>query len=370
MGNIRFDVHSTYIWHEIHEQPAAIQHALAATLPVIRQLVCEVRRREIDLIVLVARGTSDHAALYAQYVFEYLNGIPVALGTPSIVTLYGARLHLQRALVIGISQSGEAPDVSEVLQRAREGGALTLCITNIEGSLLASVAEYVLYCHAGQEMSVAATKTYTTTCAILAQLSAHLPGGEALIPHIDSLPGLVTAALHSEARVSAVVARYVHARDCVVLGRVFNYSTARETALKLAETCYLVATPFSTADFRHGPTAMIEYGRPVILYAPPGRTLADTCEVLQLLNERQADTIVIAEDARLLEMATTPIQVHLPQPADLITGHEASAPVAVAELLAPLPYIVYGQFLALYLSLNKGLNPDQPRGLNKVTRTL
>jgi len=370
MGNTVCDVDSTSIWREIHEQPAAIQRALTGTLAVIKEIVSQVSRREIDLIVLVARGTSDHAALYAQYVFQYLNGIPVALGTPSIMTLYGARLHLQHALVIGISQSGAAPDVSEVLRRAREDGALTLCITNVEGSLLAGVADYVLYCNAGQEVSVAATKTYTTTCAILAQLSASLPGGEALAPHLACIPTLVMAALQSEAQIAALVARYVHARDCVVLGRVFNYSTARETALKLAETCYLIATPFSTADFRHGPAALIEYGRPVILYAPSGRTLGDTREVLQLLNERQADTIVIAEDAHLLSLATTPIQARLPLPADLISRPLAGEPVEVAELLAPLPYIVYGQFLALYLALQKGLNPDQPRGLSKVTRTL
>lgn len=370
MGNITLDVRSTHIWNEIHEQPAAIRRALAGTLPVIEQIAQVVRQRQIDLIVLVARGTSDHAALYAQYVFQYLNGIPVALGTPSIVTLYGAQLRLQRALVIGISQSGAAPDVSEVVRRAREVGALTLGITNVESSLLASTAEYALYCDAGQELSVAATKTYTTTCALLAQLSAHLPGGETLLPHVSCLPDLVAAALQGETLVSTVVQRYVHARDCVVLGRVFNYSTARETALKLSETCYLVASPFSTADFRHGPAAMIEYGRPVVLYAPPGRTLADSYELLQLLNERQADTIVVAEDPRLLELATTPIQVQLPAPSGRISGHESSAPIAVAELLSPLPYIVYGQFLALHLSLCKGLNPDKPRGLSKVTRTI
>ncbi len=370
MSNTAFDVQSTYIWHEIHEQPEAIRRALAGSLPVIQRIAEEVRRREIDLIVLVARGTSDHAALYAQYIFQYLNGIPVALATPSIVTLYGARLHLPHALVIGISQSGAAPDVTGVVQQARESGALTVGVTNVEGSLLAGAAEYALYCAAGQELSIAATKTYTTTCAILAQLAAHLPGGEALAAYIDRLPELAAAALLSEAVVSASVPRYVHARDCVVLGRVFNYSTARETALKLAETCYLVATPFSTADFRHGPTAIIEYGRPVVLYAPPGRTLADTYELLKLLSEKEADTIVIAEDPRLLELATTPIQVQLPTLDGRITGHEASAPIDVAELLSPIPYIVYGQFLALHLSLSKGLNPDKPRGLTKVTKTL
>lgn len=370
MSSNAFDVHSTYIWNEVHEQPEAIQRALDTSLPTIQQLAEEVRRRAISLIVLVARGTSDHAALYAQYVFQYLNGIPVALATPSIVTLYGARLSLQQALVIGISQSGAAPDVTSVVQQAREAGALTVGITNARDSLLAGAAEYALYCEAGQELSVAATKTYTTTCAILAQLAAYLPGGEALAEPVKRLPELVAAALQSEASVAAAAPRYAHARDCVVLGRAFHYSTARETALKLSETCYLVAMPFSTADFRHGPTAIIEYGRPVVLYAPPGRTLADNYDQLKLLHEKGADTIVIAEDPRLLELATTPVLAQLPALHGTISGHEASAPISVAELLSPIPYILYGQFLALYLSLSKGLNPDKPRGLTKITKTI
>ncbi len=370
MSSNVFDVRSTCIWNEIHEQPAAIRRALEGSLPVIEQVADEVRRREIDLIVLVARGTSDHAALYGQYVFQYLNGIPVALATPSIVTLYGARLRLRHALVIGISQSGAAPDVAGVVQQAREVGALTVGITNVEGSLLANTAEYALHCAAGPELSVAATKTYTTTCAILAQLAAHLPGGEGLSDHVNRLPDLAEAALRGEEDVASAVSRYVHARDCVVLGRAFNYSTARETALKLSETCYLIATPFSTADFRHGPTAIIEHGRTVILYAPPGRTLADNYELLKFLKGREADTIVIAEDSRLLDLATTPIPTRFPALNGTISGHEASAPIDVAELLSPVPNIMYGQFLAMHLSVSKGLNPDKPRGLSKVTKTM
>ena len=370
MSSNALNLSSTYIWNEIHEQPAAVQRALDSSLPVIQQIAEAVRKREIDLVLLVARGTSDHAALYAQYIFQYLNGIPVALATPSIVTLYGARLHLQRALVIGISQSGAAPDVTGVVQQAREAGALTVGITNAEGSLLANTAEYALYCAAGPELSVAATKTYTTTCAILAQLAAHLPGGETLTGQIVRLPELIQAALQSETEIANAASRYVYARDCVVLGRAFNYSTARETALKLSETCYLVATPFSTADFRHGPTAIIEYGRPVVLYAPPGRTLVDSYELLKLLNEKEADTIVISEDARLLDLATTPVHVRLPALVGTISGHEASAPIDIAELLSPIPYIIYGQFLAMHLSVSKGLNPDRPRGLSKITKTI
>ena len=353
---------TTYMWREIHEQPEAIRRALMSTRDQVQTIVSEIAKRDIDMILLVARGSSDHAALYAQYLFQYLNGIPVALATPSIITLYGAQLRLQRALVIGVSQSGEGPDVVEVVAQARAAGALTVGVTNQEHSALAAAAHHALFCAAGPERSVAATKTYTTTCAILAQLAAMLPGGEALHGPLDHLPELVAEALRGEATVGRLVERYVHARDCVVLGRGFQYSTARETALKLAETCYVVATPFSTADFRHGPLALVERGLPVIVFAPPGRTLDDTRDLLTWLRAQKADCVVIAEDTRVLEMATTALPLALPQ----LPGNRPE----VVELLAPIPYVVYGQFLALHLALHKGLNPDEPRSLTKVTRTL
>lgn len=362
--------YSTHIWQEIQEQPAAIERALDRASLVLAEIVAEVARREIEQIVLVARGTSDHAALYGQYLFQYLNGIPVALATPSVITLYGARPRLGKALVIGISQSGAAPDVVGVIQQARAAGALTVGITNGESSLLAGEVDYALFCSAGPELSVAATKTYTTTCALLALLAASLPGGEVLRDHIKSLPDLVTAALTSEFAVSAAVLRYVHARDCVVLGRAFHYCTARESALKLAETCYLVATPYSTADFRHGPTAIVEQGRTVLLYAPTGRTLPDNLDLLKLLKTKGADTLVVSPDPALLELATSPIAVHLPPLVGNIRGYGAETDINVEELLSPIAYIVYGQFLALHLSLARGLDPDHPRGLTKVTLTM
>ena len=262
----------THMLNEIQEQPAALRRTLSYSIDAVRRAALEAKQRDIDLVILAARGTSDHAALYAQYLFQYLNGIPVALATPSLYTLYGASLRLGRAMVIGISQSGESPDIVEVVAQAREVGALTVGITNQEGSRLAMTAQHTLLCHAGLELSVAATKTYTTTCAILALLAAFMPGGEPIRDSIERIPDLVAAALKSEEILARVAERYVHARDCVVLGRVFQYSTARETALKLEETCYVVATPFSSADFRHGPAALVERGMPVVLFAPPGRT--------------------------------------------------------------------------------------------------
>src|SRR5256884_6666733 len=297
---------------EIREQPEAIRRTLTSTGDPARQVAQDARQRDVDVIILAARGTSDHAALYAQYLFQYLNGIPVALATPSLFTLYGASLRLERALVIGISQSGESPDIVEVVARSREAGALTVGITNLEGSSLAKTAQHSLLCQAGLERSVAATKTYTTTCTVLAMLAACMPGGEVLQDGIQQVPELVAAALKSEDRIARLAERYVFARNCVVLGRVFQYSTAREMALKLEETCYILATPFSTADFRHGPAALVERGLPVIVFAPPGRTSAEAHELLQWLHERGADCLVVTEDERLLELATVSILLKLP----------------------------------------------------------
>lgn len=369
----------TYMLDEIQEQPEALRRALSGAVDPARQVAQEAQQRDVDVVILAARGTSDHAALYAQYLFQYLNGIPVALATPSLYTLYSSSLRLGRALVIGISQSGESTDIVEVVGRAREMGALTVGITNQEGSQLAITAQHSLLCHAGLERSVAATKTYTTTCAVLAMLSASMPGGELLRDNIEQLPELAAAALKSEEIVKRVAERYVHAHDCVVLGRVFQYSTAREMALKLEETCYVVATPFSTADFKHGPAAIIERGLPVIIFAPPGRTSTDSLDLLHWLREQNADCLVISEDVRLLEQATRSILLELPaltkgnaRGTGGIKGESYAvkdAQMSVAELLAPIPYIIPGQLFANYLALYKGLNPDQPRSLTKITRT-
>src|ERR1700730_3538451 len=183
----------THMLNEIQEQPAALRRALSNSADAVRRAALEARQRDVDLVILAARGTSDHAALYAQYLFQYLNGIPVALATPSLNTLYGASLRLGRALVIGISQSGESTDIVEVVASAREAGALTVGITNQEGSKLATTAQHSLFCNAGPERSVAATKTYATTCAVLAMLAAFMPGGEPLREGIEQIPELAAA---------------------------------------------------------------------------------------------------------------------------------------------------------------------------------
>ncbi len=355
---------------EIQEQPDAIRAAIAAATGPAQQIAAALRERDIDKIVIAARGTSDHAALYGQYLYQYLNAIPVMLATPSLYTVYHGSLRLDRSLVIGISQSGESPDVVETLASARRAGAHTVGITNMDSSPLALAADQALLCHAGPEHSVAATKTYTTTCAILATLAAMLPGGEAMRASLPQLPDLVSAALSTQETVAHVVTRYAYARHCIVLGRGFQYSTAREAALKLDETCYVIATPFSTSDFRHGPAALVQPDVPVILFAPPGRTADEAYELLRWLRDRDADCIVVSSDDRLLELATKAVPLALPTSAVTPESERAGVgAVSVDELLAPIPYIVPGQLFAHYLALEKGLDPDRPRGLSKVTRT-
>lgn len=355
---------------EIHEQPDAIRAAVAAATGPALQIANALQGRQIDQIIIAARGTSDHAALYGQYLFQYLNAIPVTLATPSLFTVYHGALRVDHSLVIGISQSGESPDVIETLTSARQSGAYTIGITNVEGSPLALAADQALLCHAGPERSVAATKTYTTTCAILATLAAALPGGEGMRASLSRLPDLVSAALTVDETIAQIATRYAYARHCITLGRGFQYSTAREAALKLEETCYVIATPFSTSDFRHGPAALIQSDVPVLLFAPPGRTADEAHELLRWLRERGADCIVVSGDERLLNLATRAVPLPLPAvgaPPD--AERVGVGNVSVDELLAPIPYIVPGQFFAHYLALEKGLDPDHPRGLSKVTHT-
>jgi glucosamine--fructose-6-phosphate aminotransferase (isomerizing) len=245
-----------------------------------------------------------------------------------------------------------------VLTKARQHGAFTLAVTNVPDSPLGSVADEVLACDAGPEHSVAATKTYTSTCLAIAALASELPGGARLRPALERTPDRLAAALQVEQQVAGHVARYVHAPESVVLGRAFHYATAREMALKLEETCYLIATPFSTADFQHGPAALVERGLPVLVFVAPGPCLSEAQEILRWLRDQRADTVVVSEDSSVLELATTAIRLELPEELP-----------EVAELLSPIVYIAPGQLFAQYLAIERGLDPDHPRSLTKVTRT-
>jgi len=338
---------------EIAEQPAALAQTIREERPKIARLGKFLRERDIDLIVLVARGSSDNAALFGRYLLEITTGIPVSLSAPSVHTLYGAKLKLQKALIIGVSQSGEGEDINRVLENAGACGAYTVGITNEPASAMVNLVDETLLMHGGRERSVAATKTFTGQMMLFYMLAAELADREVGFQY-DLIPEFAALALEQQPAILELVQRYVFMENCVVVGRGLAYANAYELALKLMETCYVVAERFSSADFLHGPLAMVERHFPVIIFAPPGVMLPGVTDLIRRLSELRADTLVITSDLNAAASCARAI----------IMARE------IDEFLAPIPYIIPGQLFAALLAEAKGLDPDAPRSLSKVTRTL
>lgn len=339
---------------EIAEQPAALHKTMVEERGKVERLGAYLRERDIDLIVLVARGSSDNAALFGRYLLEVTTGIPVSLSAPSVHTLYHAKLNLKHALVVGVSQSGEGEDINRVLENARACGAHTVGITNEADSTMTGVVDETLLMHGGRERSVAATKTFTGQMLHFHMLAAALAGAKDARLDYERIPDMAARALELRPQVEELVERYVFMENCVVVGRGLLYANAYEMALKLMETCYVVAERFSSADFLHGPLAMVERHFPVFLFAPPGVTLDSTRTLIERLKELRADTLAITGDEAAASNCTRALRM----------------PEDIDEFLAPIPYIIPAQLFAALLADAKGLNPDAPRSLAKVTRTL
>ncbi|MFC8847503.1 MULTISPECIES: SIS domain-containing protein [unclassified Micromonospora] len=340
---------------DISEQPAGYERLLSAEhAGAIARVAAVVAQRRPRHVVFTARGTSDHAALYAAYLTEIRLGLPAGLASPSAVTLYGARPDLSDALVVGVSQSGGSPDLTEVLRAARASGALTLAVTNNPDSPLAEVAELSVDIVAGHERAVAATKTYTAELLALLLLVEGVRAGDGALPAAEraalaALPELAARTL-DDPTPAQLAPRYRFAAQLVTTGRGYAYPTAREAALKLMETSYLPALAFSGADLLHGPLAMTDPDVPVLAVVgsgPGGRSMG---EVLPRLGERRADVVVVGS-------------------AD-VEGATRMAVPEVDERYAPLLDILPLQRLALALALARGEDPDAPRGLRKVTATM
>jgi glutamine---fructose-6-phosphate transaminase (isomerizing) len=340
---------------EIRQQPEALERTYAGAIRGVERFKKAMEKRRPRLVVIAARGTSDNAAQFGRYLIEIATGIPVSLAAPSIYTLYGADVDYRDALVVAISQSGESTDTNLVLERAREQGAVTLGITNESGSTLARIAEHVFLVRAKREKSVAATKTFTGQVMML-YLLAYALGGKVRLPDLERIPEWAQLALETEPAICELAVRYRYMRHAVVVGRGYNYANAFEFALKMMETCYVVAERFSSADFMHGPIALVEPGFPVFAFAPPGVTWDSMSETLDRLKGLEAEIIAITDAGnREVEKVTKRI-LRLPREID--------------EALTPIPYIVPAQLFAACLAKEKGLNPDHPRTLSKVTRTI
>lgn len=338
---------------EIAEQPQAWTRLLAAS-GADSELAAAARRIQQyapRFVLFVARGTSDHAALYAKYLTEITHQLPCGLVSPSTLTAYGARPDLSGVLMIGVSQSGGSPDLVQSLQVAGERGALTIAVTNKSGSPLAQAAHADVDVHAGPELAVAATKSYTGQLLALHLLLTRARGAEP--SGTDRLVAAAEVLLAEDDRISDLAQRYRFATRLVSTARGYSYPTAREAALKLMETSYVSAQAFSGADLLHGPLAMIDHDHPVIAVVPDGLGAEAMKPVLERLSDRGADVAVFGGD-QSVELGTV--------------GFDLGCP-GITEELHPIIDIIPLQQLALEMTLARGLDPDAARGLSKVTQT-
>lgn len=336
---------------EIYSQADVLTRFLERETAHVAQIVAQLPA--FEYVLIAARGSSDHAALYAKYAWATFANYPIALAAPSLLTLYQTKPHMAHALVVGISQSGQSPDIVAVLQEGKRQGRPTLAITNDGNSPLAAVADHVVELHAGTERSVAATKTYTAQLAAMMLFAASWSSDAQRMSELQRLPEAVKRTLEASNAIAEQAQHYKSMEQCIVVGRGYNYATASELALKLKELTYVMAAPYSAADFRHGPIATIDSGLPTVLLMPGGAAFDDMLALAGELQQRGAELLVISEDPQALALAKTPLPLAAP----------------VSEWLSPVTAIIPGQVLALHLAIARGLNPDVPRGLTKVTRT-
>lgn len=351
---------------EICQQPAAIERTLQSECRCSEKLRRHFERNPVRFVILAARGTSDNAAQFGRYLLEITTGIPVSLAAPSIVTLYGSDLNLKDAAVVAISQSGESTDTNIVLEQAKARGAFTIGITNENESTLARLADETFLVRAGKEKSVAATKTYTGQLTCL-YLLAHALGASFALEELEQIPSWTAQSLELEGEIRARAERYCFMRHAVCVGRGLNYSNSFEFALKLMETCYVVAERFSSADLLHGPIAMLDQSFPAFLFCPPGVTWKAMQELYAKLRSIEAETVIITdrsnrEAGKLEGLAHAPLEIPV-----ALAQQKAGLP---EDLYTPVPYVIPAQLFAASLAEVKGLDPDKPRSLNKVTQNL
>ncbi len=342
----------TFMEKEILEGPQVLRKFLSTQWNALIKAAEAIQERKPRFVILAARGTSDNACTYARYLIEKEWGIPVSLAAPSVKTLYGAKINYQGGLVLGVSQSGQGPDVCDMIQSARSQGALTVGVHNNPKSRLAKEAEFTLNLSAGLEKSVAATKTYTSELMALYSLIRCVTDGRKVRAELTRLPRLTEEGCRLSRPIWESSYRFLHMSSCVVVGRGFHYGLVQETALKLKECAQVMAHAYSTADFHHGPKTLAGKDFPVILIAPQGPTLKGSIELLDELSERNAFIVAFSPVKQILDKASLPFETP--------SGPEEADPMGMAPMI---------QTLALSVAVAKGLDPDKPPFLKKVTQT-
>lgn len=344
-------VENTLMWREILEEPDALRRCVAANAEAAADFAAALKKRGVRSVMIAARGTSDHAAIYGKYVLELLWGLPVTLAAPSVLTMYRAALDLHDWAVLGISQSGATEEVAQVLRQARAQGAVTAGVTNTEGSAVAEAAEYRFFCSAGPERSVAATKTFTTELCILLLLATEISGRRDVRRELECVPDALEKVLSGGAALREAAERLHAMRNGFVLARGTQYPIALESALKIQETTYIPAKAFAISDFYHGPVAMVQQDTPVLIYGMRGPSAEEAQGVIRRLAGTGAPLFILSDDPALLEKGDAAFAI----------------PASGSDFVTPFYTAGAAQMFACQLAVALGNDPDHPRGLNKVT---
>lgn len=354
LGLLRKDSNlSTLMEKEIQEQAQILSAVLQKNAAVFFRLERELQARPPRFVIIAGRGTSDHAGVYAKYAIEAATGIPVALAAPSVSTVYGQPYRTEGTLVVGISQSGEAADVLSVIADANRNGAMTVAVTNNAGSVLAKEARFHLDCCAGAELSVAATKTFTAELLLMAKLTSLLARDDAFDGLAATIGSGISACLELKQELFRLAEEMRSMDACFTLSRGYDYCIALESALKLQECANIKAHAYSFADFQHGPISLVDNTTPCFLFCKDGAFADEYAELLRKLAAMNAKVTVFTDSEHIEEGAHRIVRI--PRP--------------VHEMFSPLVFACAAQLFACGMALAKGLDPDRPRNLRKVTIT-
>lgn len=340
---------------EILENPRVISELEKINKDTLTFLVSELKERGVKHVTFAARGTSDHASIYGQYLMTVLGGKVTALAVPSALTVYGAEPQFSSDdLVIGVSQSGAAEDVLAVMNAAKKCGAVVAAITNHSDSKMAQAADFHLDCAAGEEYALAATKTFVAEIGLICLLAAYWFDDAQLLKSFRKLPSILEKTVKMlDKKIENIAQRYIYARDGFILSRGMSYPIALEAALKVQETCFIRMKGYSVSDFYHGPFAQVEKGTAIIVYAPDGRGISDNLAVIDRLTGMEIDPLVVTDNKEIADKYV--FSCLLPN-----TGNEFTSVFVLA---------VFAQMFSEKLCTLRRLDPDVSRNLKKVTVT-
>lgn len=354
----------TLMWKEISETPRVFSEIQSANEKVMKELTKTIKASTATNFVAVGRGTSDHALIYLKYLLEINSKYTVGLAASSVLTLYKGKTDYSNSIIIGCSQSGKAADVLEVVRRGNEQGAITIAVTNDEESPLAKEAKFHLFCNAGLESSVAATKTFSAQLFLMLWLSSELSDNKENLLILKNLSKEITNVIPQiDALTTKYADKFNYMESGFVLSRGVTYAIALEATLKLQETCYIQMKGYAGSDFYHGPMAMVNEKTPVIIYAAENKRNSEIKELVR------ADQIKCIEKMLSLKAPVLLVTNDCVLAGNYAKCNDALINFGLPEEFTMFTFALFAQMFACKISCSIGNNPDAPRALNKVTIT-